>query len=258
MRPGAPGLQVLHLADSHLTKRDRRRADFIAGLPQRLARPPDLILATGDMIEDDGGIDLLLASLEPLRARLGLFYVLGSHDYYQARFKAPTKYFRSTDTPTDVPPADVERLEAGLKSLGWGALTNRSEVIEDAGRRIRLAGVDDPYLRRQRTAHIERRADEDLAIGLTHAPDVVSEWLLNGFDLVLAGHTHGGQVRLPLVGAVVTNSALPAALAMGLSSVGGGHLHVSPGLGTSKYTPIRFLCRPAATLLHLHPGSVPV
>lgn len=252
--PGTPALDILHLADTHLTARDTGRAAFVRGLAERLGSVPDLILSTGDMIEDDGGIDLFLSSLEPLQARLGLFYVLGSHDYYQARFKSPTKYFRSTEGPSGAVPADIERLETGMQALGWNALTNRSELVEDGGATIRLAGVDDPYLGRQKTAHIERRAGEVLAIGLTHAPDVVSEWMLNGFDLVLAGHTHGGQVRFPLFGAAVTNSALPAALAMGLHRIGGGYLHVSPGLGTSKYTPIRFLCRPEATLLQLRPG----
>jgi predicted MPP superfamily phosphohydrolase len=87
-----------------------------------------------------------------------------------------------------------------------------------------------------------------------HAPDVVSEWFLTGFDLVLAGHTHGGQVRIPGIGALVTNCSLPTALAGGLHRIHGGWLHVSPGLGTGKYSPIRFACPPEATLLHLEPA----
>jgi predicted MPP superfamily phosphohydrolase len=249
----APALTVLHLSDTHLTARDRKLARFVASLPDEVGTP-DLVLATGDMIEDDGGIDPLLEALEGVRGRLGRFYVLGSHDYYQAQVKPPTRYFTSNRGPSGAQPADVGRLEEGLGSQGWRSLVNRTEMVEAEGLgTIRLAGVDDPYLGRQRTGHIERGNGEVLAIGLTHAPDVVSPWLLHGYDLVLAGHTHGGQLRLPFVGAIVTNSSLPSALAAGLHKVGGGVLHVSMGLGTSKYAPVRFLARPEATLLELVP-----
>jgi uncharacterized protein len=140
-----------------------------------------------------------------------------------------------------------------LRAKGWTALTNATELIDDGATRIRIAGVDDPYIRRHRTGHIARAAEDALAIGLVHAPDVVSDWILAGFDLVLAGHTHGGQVRLPLVGAVVTNCALPAALAGGLHAIGDGWLHVSPGLGSGRFAPVRFNERPEATLLQIRP-----
>ena len=135
------------------------------------------------------------------------------------------------------------------------SLVNRTHLLESPHGRIRLAGVDDPYIRRHNTDHIERSDDDVLAIGLVHAPDVVSEWLLAGFDLVVAGHTHGGQVRVPGIGALVSNCSLPNALAGGLHRIGPGWLHVSPGLGTSKFAPIRFACRPEATLLRLRPES---
>jgi predicted MPP superfamily phosphohydrolase len=87
-----------------------------------------------------------------------------------------------------------------------------------------------------------------------HAPDLTSEWALEGFDLILAGHTHGGQVRVPFVGALTTNSSLPNRLACGPFRVGGAWLHVSPGLGTGPYSRIRFNCPPEATLLELAPA----
>jgi predicted MPP superfamily phosphohydrolase len=71
----------------------------------------------------------------------------------------------------------------------------------------------------------------------------------NGYGLVLAGHTHGGQVCLPGVGALVTNCDLPRDRVRGLSRWGASWLHVSAGLGTSKYAPFRFACRPEASLL---------
>ncbi|MFN2490591.1 MAG: metallophosphoesterase [Actinomycetota bacterium] len=255
LHAGAPALRVLHLSDMHMRAGDRKLVAWLKALPDVLGEPPDLILSTGDMIEENAGIDLLLEALTPLEARLGRLYVLGSHDYYVSAFKAYTKYFDADKSPVKTRPADTMRLEKGLRSKGWIPLANTTHVMETTHGRLRLAGVDDPYLKRHRTEHIERCNDEVLAIGLVHAPDVVSEWILAGFDLVVAGHTHGGQVRLPGIGALVTNCSLPNALAGGLTPIGAGWLHVSPGLGAGKYSPIRFACRPEATLLELAPGS---
>lgn len=252
-RQGSPALNILHVSDLHLTSKDSRRAGFVRSVADRLDAEPDLVFATGDLLEDDSGIEPALAALEPLTGRLGRFYVLGSHDYYQSRFKSPTQYLTGSRGSVSAPHADHERLEAGLRGQGWVALHNRTEVIAAEVGSIRVAGVDDPYLGRQRTGHIGRAKDDVFAIGLTHSPDVTSEWALAGFDLVLAGHTHGGQLRLPYFGALVTNSMLPTRLAMGPSRVGDTWLHVSPGAGTSRYTPIRFLCRPEVTLLEMGP-----
>ncbi len=215
------------------------------------------MVATGDMIEDNSGIDPVVEALSGIEAALGRFYVFGSHDYYQARFQSITKYFRHGSGTIRAEQADVERLETGLRATGWAAVTNTSVTIDSPSGPIRVSGVDDPYLRRHRTSHIRRDPEDVAAIGLVHAPNVVSEWLLRGYDLVCAGHTHGGQVRMPITGAVVTNCDLPAALAMGPHRIGSGWLHVSPGLGTSKFSPIRFLCRPEATLLELIPARTP-
>lgn len=254
-REGAPALSVLHISDLHLSGRDDGRVRFVRSVADRLEREPDLVIATGDLIEDDSGIDLALEALDPFTAGIGCFYVLGSHDYYQARFKSPTKYLKRSATRVAAPHADTPRLEGGLEKAGWVALHNRSQHVVTPHGAITVTGVDDPYLGRHRTEHIERSPEDVFALGLTHAPDVVSEYALAGFDLVLAGHTHGGQLRLPFVGALVTNSTLPAALAMGPSRIGETWLHVSPGVGTSKFTPVRFLARPEVTLLEMVTNS---
>lgn len=244
-----PPLRILHISDAHLTARDRQRISFM----RSLADVPrcDLVLMTGDMIEDDGGIDPLLEVLAGIEGSLGRAYVLGSHDYYQSSMRLPTKYLSSKRRRPDAAPADTDRLQRGLDAQGWIDLTNRSHTVPSEAGDIVLTGVDDPYLERHRTDHLayEHAA---VAIGLTHAPDVVSDFVLHGYDLVLAGHTHGGQLRVPVAGAIVTNSSLPAGLAAGVNRVGACLLHVSPGLGTSRFTRIRFLCRPEATVLHLH------
>lgn len=248
-----PPLSVLHLSDTHLGAKDHRLASWLERLPDEIGELPDLVLATGDMIENDPGIDPLVEALSHFEARLGRFYVLGGHDYYQSTFQAYTRYWTGRRGQIRAPRADSDRLIERLDSLGWVDLTNTSSTIASDAGTIRIAGVDDPYLNRHTTEHIHRAESEVAAIGLVHSPDVVSEWMLNGFDLVVAGHTHGGQVRLPGVGAVVTNCSLPPALARGPHRIGSGWLHVSPGLGTGRFSPIRFNCRPEATLLRLIP-----
>ena len=88
-----------------------------------------------------------------------------------------------------------------------------------------------------------------------HSPDTAPEAAALGYRLIVAGHTHGGQVRLPWIGALVTNCSMPRAFASGLVRMGSSVLHTSRGLGTSKYAPFRFWCRPEATYLDLHPGA---
>ena len=249
----APRLTILHVSDPHMRKTNRRLKRFLDDLPEALGETPDLVLATGDLLDDDSGIDPVVEALNRLDARLGRFYVLGSHDYFQAEKPSYFKYWGKDGGTGLSKHADVARLEGGLAAKGWVSLSNREETIDTAAGRIRLAGVDDPYLRWDDISHVRRQADDVYAIGLMHAPNLVSEFALRGFDLMVAGHTHGGQVRIPGFGAVITNSLLPAALAMGANAVGRSWLHVSPGLGNGPFTPIRFGCRPEATLLRLEP-----
>ncbi|MDQ3878243.1 MAG: metallophosphoesterase, partial [Actinomycetota bacterium] len=245
-----PDVTVLQVADTHLTGRHRHLGAWLARLPQQLGETPDIIVGTGDFIEEDAGIDRFLDAIAELSATVGKFYVFGSHDYYQSRFKPVSRYFSGRHEMPTVR-ADTVRLERGLEELGWVSLLNRDVVMPVGGHDVRLSGVDDPYLNRHRTDHVKRASADELTIGIMHTPDLVSDWALHGYDLVLSGHTHGGQIRLPIAGALVTNCSLPASLAMGLHHVGRTWLHVSPGLGTSRYAPIRFLARPEATLLRL-------
>ena len=249
-----PPLTVLHLSDLHLTARRRALARWLEGLPGELGERPDLVALTGDLIEEGPGIEPAIRVLSAFDATLGRFYVLGSHDYYESAGPSYSKYFTGSRKVRRASLADTATLEAGLAEAGWVPVTNATEVVDSPAGRIRVSGVDDPYIGRHSTEHISRAAGEVAAIGLMHAPDVVSDYALHSFDLVLGGHTHAGQVRLPRLGALVTNCSLPAALAGGLHRVGPTWLHVSPGLGTSKYFPFRFLARPEATLLRLVPG----
>jgi predicted MPP superfamily phosphohydrolase len=139
-----------------------------------------------------------------------------------------------------------------LESVGWTDLTHRRTTLSIRGTDVTLTGTDDAHLRRDRYATVAGPV-EGFAIGVTHTPQrrVLDAMAADGHRLLLAGHTHGGQVRLPGVGALVTNCDLERARARGLSPYGDAWLHVSAGLGTSPYAPVRLCCRPEASLLTL-------
>jgi predicted MPP superfamily phosphohydrolase len=156
-----------------------------------------------------------------------------------------------------------QELRDGLEARGWLNLTNATGELVVDGRRIVVAGLDDPHIRRDRYERVAGRADPtaDLRIGLVHSPEprVLDRFADDGYDLLLCGHTHGGQLRVPFYGALVTNCGLDRHRARwlhrwrepGPSHPAGTWLHVSAGLGTSPYAPVRFACPPEATLLTL-------
>jgi predicted MPP superfamily phosphohydrolase len=115
-------------------------------------------------------------------------------------------------------------------------------------------GLDDPHIERHDLRVAPRTDPGAFGLAVVHSPDPAPELAALGYRLILSGHTHGGQVRLPFIGAVVTNGDMPRRICRGLSRLGPALMHISPGLGTSKYAPFRFLCRPEATILELAPA----
>lgn len=268
LETGAAPLRVLHLSDLHLTPRNHHRRDWVAGLE---ALEPDLTVVTGDMLAHVDAVPTVLRALGGLLERPGVF-VLGSNDYHAPQLRNPLRYFAGPseleEQPTPLPTAD---LTGALTGAGWLDLDNTRGTLELLGRAVRFVGVDDPHLGRDRMPAPETGPRGDgLRIGVSHAPyrRVLSAMADDGADLVLAGHTHGGQVRVPGFGALVTNCDLPRQYARGLfawpsnrpardgwSAPRSSWVNVSAGLGTSPFTPVRLACRPEATLLTLVPRA---
>lgn len=245
--PGQAPLTVLHLSDLHLTASDARRVAFLERLA---AEPVDLVVLTGDMLGEPDGLGPVLEALGRFRPRLGAVAVLGSNDYWAPRFLNPLAYFMgpSSRRHRSSPRNPWRELVEGLEARGWTVLSNRRGQLGD----IELAGMDDPHIRRDDPATaVPANGDARLRLGVVHSPyrRALDAFERNGYGLLLAGHTHGGQVCLPGVGALVTNCDLPRDRVRGLSRWGSSWLHVSAGLGTSKYAPFRFACRPEASLL---------
>ena len=251
--PGRGELRVLHISDIHMTPDQRRKHDFVERL---VDTRPDFVVDTGDNLSSPLAVPAMLSALRPLLGVPGAF-VLGSNDYYAPRPKNPFKYFFPDHKRVHGESNPWPDLARGMADAGWVDLTNRRTTVSVAGLRIDLSGVDDPHLRRDDLAVADQPADPsaDLRLALVHAPEprVLDRFASGGYDLVCCGHTHGGQLRLPGYGAIVTNCGIDRARARGLSRYDGAWLHVSPGLGTSPYAPARFACRPEATLLRLVP-----
>ncbi len=260
--PGSPDLRVLHLSDIHLTPGQTRKREWLRGLA---ALEPDLVVDTGDNLAHVDAVPAVLESLGSLLGVPGVF-VLGSNDYYSPSLRNPFAYLlpdtgrRRTDTPL-LPWRDLTR---DLTEAGWLDLTNTRADLTVRGVRLAFAGVDDPHLGLDRLEDVAGPADPtaDLRVGVAHAPylRVLDQFASDGYDAILAGHTHGGQVCLPGFGALTTNCDLEPERAKGLhrhpaaSRPGdprSSWLHVSAGIGTSPYARIRVACRPEATLLTL-------
>ena len=264
--PGAAPLRVLHISDLHLTPGRHRLMAFVRTLA---ALEPDLVVNTGDSIAAPDALAPLLDSLGPLLDAPGVF-VYGSNDLYAPKPKNPARYLWRTSAGEHVanePDLPWQKLGEELTAAGWLDLNNRRGQLTVNGLDLAFAGVHDPHHDMDRYDLVAGRADPaaDLRVGVLHSPEprLLDEFAADGYELILAGHTHGGQLCVPGYGALVTNCGIDRARVRGLSmhpqaAPAAGKtawLHVSGGLGTSPWAPVRFACRPEATLLTLTPRA---
>ncbi|MEV4515026.1 metallophosphoesterase [Dactylosporangium sp. NPDC049525] len=255
LAPDAEPLRILHLSDFHLTPGQHRKQRWIAELA---GTDPDLVVVTGDNMAHVDAVPAVVRALTPLLDRPGAF-VFGSNDYRGPVLKNPFGYFNRDKPYVQGAALPTEELRDVLTGSGWADLNNARTTIKAGGRTIELVGVDDPHVGRDDYDSVAGPAspDVDVRIGLTHSPEpqVLDRMADDGFDLLLAGHTHGGQVALPFFGALVTNSGLDRRMAKGLHRwpYSSAFLHVSAGLGTHPTAPVRFACPPEASILTLVP-----
>lgn len=252
LAPGSAPLRILHVSDLHITPNQRRKQEFIRDLA-RLR--PDLVVNTGDTISHARAIPAIMRSLEPL-FEFPRVFVPGNNDYYVPQLKNPLRYFVRRDERVRGPRLPWAELAAAMEASGWLDLTHVRAVVKAADVEVALAGTDDPHLKRARYALIAGPAEPAAAVrmGVTHSPEpaLLRSFARDGYDLVLAGHTHGGQVRVPFGPAIVTNCGIDVHRARWLHRWDDQMwFHVSAGLGTGPYTPVRFACRPEASLLTL-------
>lgn len=259
---GAAPLRILHISDAHMAPWQHRKQDWLASLAQL---KPDLIVNTGDNLGHRDGLEGIRRAFEPFAGIPGVF-VHGSNDVSEPSPRNPLKYFTGPSKSTSEPRRlDTAAMDAYFTDeLGWTDLNNTAARLTVAGLDVDLVGVDDPHRRWDRLDALPdaldalgARSSTTPVLGVAHAP---YQRVLNGFidlgvDAIFGGHTHGGQVCLPGFGALVANCDIPLKQAKGLSTW--EHegrtvpLNVSAGCGHSIYAPVRFACRPEATLLTL-------
>ncbi|MCJ7665174.1 MAG: metallophosphoesterase, partial [Actinobacteria bacterium] len=258
--------------------------DFIQTLK---SQEYDLIFITGDMVEDINNADYLVEMLSPLRARHGKYAVLGVHDHYNKAFfefaKNMFKRKRSYGAEND-----IEELIRKLKTIGIDILNNESRILKmPAGdiKDIEIIGLDEPVIEKldlnKAFSMIDPLKDGEivdevnyrktsgalfdmngtcihrlnrkghLRLALLHTPDshVLATLHKKDVDIVFAGHTHGGQVRLPFIGAIISGCRIKTRFASGLFYLQKMVLYISRGLGEGKYSQFRFYCPPEASII---------
>ncbi|MEV7632057.1 metallophosphoesterase [Microbacterium sp. NPDC089318] len=262
LAPGSAPVRVLHISDAHMAPWQHRKQRWLASLA---ALEPDLVINTGDNLGHRDGLSGIRRALTPFEGVPGVF-VHGSNDVLAPAPRNPLKYFTGPSEGHHVPELlDTAAMDAFFTDeLGWHALNNAAARMDVAGNSIEFVGVDDPHrgwddldALRSATASLGESPAGTSRIAVAHAPyrRVLDDFIDLDADTLFAGHTHGGQVCLPGFGALVANCDIPLKQAKGLSTWSHAGrtvpLNVSAGCGHSIYAPVRFACRPEATLLTL-------
>ena len=247
LAPGSRPLRVLHVSDLHIVPRQERRIAWVRALARL---EPDFVLNTGDNLSDPRAIPSALRAMEPLLEFPGAF-VFGSNDYFYPKLKNPLRYFddsHAKGAAMQTGEFDLRPLRDGFTGGGWLDLTHRRERVDVDGVRLELVGVDDPHLDYDDYARVSApaasgRGEVAATIGVVHAPytRVLDAMTADGADAVIAGHTHGGQVCVPLRGALVTNCDLDTSRVKGVSRWWPG----ASGVDSTR----RVVTGPAATAL---------
>lgn len=250
-KAGKRSFDILHVSDLHMIPGQRRKVGFVSSLDEL---EPDLVINTGDNLSDEQAVPWALDALGPLLNRPGAF-VFGTNDYWAPRPVNPFKYLTGAKRKPSYVDLPWQGMRAAFIERGWRDATHQRLEFKASGVRLALAGVDDPHHELDDHAQVAGapNRDADLSIALLHAPykRVLNAFEADGYQLALAGHTHGGQIRLPGGKAIVTNADIDRQRASGLHRYGQMWMEVSQGLGQSKYAPVRLFCPPAATLLRI-------
>jgi len=247
---------ILHLSDLHMIPGQQRKVEWVSALD---ALEPDLVINTGDNLSDERAVPWVLDALGPLLERPGAF-VFGTNDYWAPRPVNPVKYLLDAKREPSYVDLPWQGMRAAFIERGWRDATHNRVEFKASGVRLALAGVDDPHHDLDDYTKIAGppNPDADLSIGLLHAPyrRVLDAYAADGYQLALAGHTHGGQICLPGERAIVTNADIDRERASGLHRYEDMWMEVSNGLGTSKYAPVRAFCPPSVSLIRVRERRV--
>ena len=249
--PGSASLRVLHISDLHVAPWQKHKIRWVRSLAQLT---PDLVINTGDNFGFDS-LDTVIHTLGPLTAFPGIF-VFGSNDFHGPVLKNPARYLMGpSEVEENEPDLPTDDLRKALTLRGWNFVDNCNATLEVKGLTVRASGLGDAHMNNAYVTpdHPHFAPGAHLNVGVTHSPYSASvDALIDaGAHIVFAGHTHGGQIRIPGYGAPVTNCDRPRDEARGTFTRSGVPVHVSAGLGFSIFAPVRFACPPEVTLVEL-------
>ena len=238
LRSEFDGYKIVHLSDLHGHEYGENSEKLLARVAEQ---KPDLIVVTGDLIDQEGQLQMIPALAKGLAAVAPTYYVTGNHEW-------------AVGTGT------VKQLKSLLAQCGVTPLSNQYEVLERSGAQIVLAGVDDPNGYADQTtpeelyARIERDDPGLFTLLLAHRNDRFGQYAAAGYDFVMSGHGHGGIVRLPLVGGLMgTDRQFFPEWTSGIYTLGDSTLFVSRGLGnnTVPFKGFRIFNRPELAVVTL-------
>jgi predicted MPP superfamily phosphohydrolase len=224
--PGLPaaldGLQIIHISDLHI--QNRMPVKFFRRVAEQVRQlSGDVVVVSGDFVDNRVIPDWTGSELGKLCGDRPLVYCWGNHDVFALR-----------------------KIEALIEPLGWGYCGVRAVEFEFGGLNVRFFGDERPWLG---SILADREPGDSFDIAVCHSPDSWGDAITHGFPLSLAGHTHGGQVRLPIIGPIVAPSRHGCLYCCGTFSEGAHVLHVSRGI-FSTY-PLRVRCKPEVSQLTL-------
>jgi uncharacterized protein len=245
-------IQILHLSDIHFSGEDASLSNFF----DRLAGETyDLVVITGDIFDCVGGIPASIENLKKLKSRFGIYAVWGNHDYYDYKFiDVLTFGFRGHRRAA---PQPVKRFAAALEEAGVRLLINEKFELQIEKQKIVLYGLDDPTTGR---ADIEKAMHgydpNPVNLLLTHTIDAFFYIRKNEVDLSFSGHSHGGQIRFPLIGPLITHTQMGPRYVDGIKKVKGAYCSISRGVNASRYFFLRLLAPPEAIVLEVEGNAV--
>lgn len=210
------GLSILHLTDLHFSRAyDRRYFEAVCDVAADM--PSDLVLVTGDMVDEPGCIAWIAPLLNRLPGPLGKFAILGNHDHFH----------------------DSDRVAAAMTEAGFEVLDGETTLVDVDGRGLAVGGTCAPW---GPPIPDDAVPSADFSLLMSHTPDQVYRSAKQGWDFILTGHNHGGQIRFPLIGPVLMPSIYSRRFDRGFFRVAPSLMYVSQGIGAKH--PIRYGCVP--------------
>lgn len=220
-------LRIVFLSDFHASK--FKSAKFFERVATKVnALEPDIVLIGGDLVEEHAQYLPVVKSLAHIKAKCGKYFILGNHDYLD----------------------DPQAVRRALKEWGYHEITNAAITLHCGGQALRLVGLDDswygvPDLRVIHEAH------HTPSLLIVHQPDALLDIQPEEADLILMGHTHGGQIRLPFIGALKPlPQVLPQSFDRGLKKWHDIPVIISQGLGEAD-TRARLFCPPQIVVVEV-------